>query len=490
MRSLDSDVHTLLTEGLWEWNIGTGSIEYDEVCSHLFCETQRFSQFELFASHIHPDDQERFMQSLQKLLDGQCRVWQEHYRYYIGQKTWLSVISKGIIVERNSAGKPLRMVGTLVSDTTAENGGMQADGEGVLARHICDSSHMIIMAFGVDCRMRYCNEYTLEITGQKADAIKGADWFDLFIPSGEQASMHAVIDSLLTTGERRSATVALTTKEGYLIVSEMHFEIIKEGGADDKDVIVGIGRHTIDQQRSVVSQTGSIAGEQIKLFATTIAHEFNNILGGMLGYLDMVREFTLEDTQVQEYIRKALIIFKRANYQTRQLSMFAQESKLERQHFELDQLLTEAATFVFSGSNVAYSVKICNDLKPVNGDREQISHLLSNIFLNAKQAMPGGGSVAVDVSVASRGESASSQQSGSGVSFVKICVSDTGCGIEEKNMLHIFKPFYTTKKNHTGIGLTLCEAIITRHGGHITVESKPLQGTAITLWLPYEGMRL
>ena len=128
------------------------------------------------------------------------------------------------------------------------------------------------------------------------------------------------------------------------------------------------------------------------------------------------------------------------------------------------------------------SIKIAEDLKFVDIDRGQIEQVIQNIILNAVQAMPYGGKIEIKAdNIYLNGNNPFLLPEGS---YVYIAVADNGEGIEQKNLPKIFDPYFTTKVDGNGLGLTICHTIIKRHGGAIDVKSQVGVGTTFTIFLP------
>jgi CheY-like chemotaxis protein len=149
---------------------------------------------------------------------------------------------------------------------------------------------------------------------------------------------------------------------------------------------------------------------------------------------------------------------------------------------DLEQLIRDTVQFHMSGSNVATHFDIPGNLWPLKADKGQFAQVLSNLVLNAKEAMPKGGNVYVRAeNVPLSGHHAEPAISGH---FVKLTIRDEGSGIPKSIMESIFDPYFTTKPTGSGLGLAIVHGIVSRHKGHIQVDSMPNAGTTFTLLLP------
>jgi signal transduction histidine kinase/CheY-like chemotaxis protein len=218
------------------------------------------------------------------------------------------------------------------------------------------------------------------------------------------------------------------------------------------------------------------------VLAAGIAHDFNNLLTGILGYVSLAKVVAQTDAQVVAYLTEAEQACQRATALTQQLLTFAKDGAPVRHTVSLVELLRECVGFVLRGANVRGDIQTAADLWPVDVDAGQINQVIHNIVLNAMQAMPGGGTVQV---------LAENVVLAAGVPFplpegryVKITVQDSGRGIPKEVLSNIFDPYFTTKAEGSGLGLTTAYAIVIKHEGYITIASEVDGGTTVVIYLP------
>jgi len=223
--------------------------------------------------------------------------------------------------------------------------------------------------------------------------------------------------------------------------------------------------------------------ESVGLLAGGIAHDFNNILTGVLGNISLAKLDLDEQTERHELLDEAELAALRAKNLTQQLLTFSKGGSPTRKAASLKNLLEESVSFVLRGSNVRCQFTIAADLWSVEIDEGQISQVISNIVINADQAMPQGGIITIEVSniAATRRDRTLPLKDGN---YVQIIIRDEGTGIPEKNLSRIFDPYFTTKQRGSGLGLATSFSIMTKHEGFITAQSQPGQGTAFILYLP------
>ncbi|MFZ4394871.1 MAG: ATP-binding protein [Kiritimatiellia bacterium] len=222
--------------------------------------------------------------------------------------------------------------------------------------------------------------------------------------------------------------------------------------------------------------------ESLGLLAGGIAHDFNNLLGGVYGYLDLARMRAQQDPEFAEYLSCALASYQRARDLTQQLLTFAKGGRPAYRPVRIVPLVCNAANLSLSGSSAKPSLEASNELVMADVDAGQISQVISNLVLNARQAMPRGGTVAISVNeVQLKPADVAGLPAGS---YVEIRVCDSGAGIQPGHLPHIFEPFFTTKQTGNGLGLAMAYSIIQKHNGHILVESTLGQGSTFRVFLP------
>ncbi|MGE5672224.1 MAG: two-component system sensor histidine kinase NtrB, partial [Fibrobacterota bacterium] len=221
--------------------------------------------------------------------------------------------------------------------------------------------------------------------------------------------------------------------------------------------------------------------ESIGLIAAGIAHNFNNLMGGIFGYIEMATEATKEE-YVRNCLSKALNTMDRAKGLTMQLLTFAKGGGPVQINTPLIPFVKDAAQITLSRLNAPCTFDIAGDLWPCSIDKKQIALVFDNIITNAQQAMPKGGSIDLTARNVSFEENEHPVlEKGR---YVRISIRDCGIGIEKENLPLIFDPFYTTRSTGQGLGLAVCNSIVSRHGGALDVESKPGKGSIFHIYLP------
>ncbi len=250
-------------------------------------------------------------------------------------------------------------------------------------------------------------------------------------------------------------------------------------------------RQRLEKERLREQLLRSQKMEAIGQLAGGIAHEFNNYIGGILGVASALR---IQCEPGSPQARQAEIIERaasRASEMTKQLLGFARKGKPCFQEVRANDVAGAVLSLVRQtfDRSIAVREELAPDLWSVTGDPGQIEQTLMNICINARDAMPSGGTLLVSSRNVELGDRRQRLPVGEGLRpgpYVLMAVEDTGTGIEPDVMERIFEPFFTTKEpgKGTGMGLALAYGIVRSHGGTIDVESNPGRGTAFRIYLP------
>ena len=228
--------------------------------------------------------------------------------------------------------------------------------------------------------------------------------------------------------------------------------------------------------------------EAIGMFAGGIAHDFNNLLTIIFGCCDRLLFRKELPAEARVYAEEILETAKTAADLTRQLLAFARRQPRSDQVIQVNRLVTESAGLLqrLIGSSIELKTELAADAGIVRVDPSQLQQVLMNLAANARDAMPCGGRLTIHTSrtkVAAPGtvDAASSERQ-----YVTLQVADTGHGMDETTLAHIFEPLFSTKdlEKGTGLGLATVQSIVTKLGGYIGVESSPGNGACFSIHLP------
>jgi len=228
------------------------------------------------------------------------------------------------------------------------------------------------------------------------------------------------------------------------------------------------------QKTEKLQSVGNLAGG--------IAHDFNNYLTGIMGNISLAKRYVEPKGKAIERLEEAEKASIRARDLTQQLLTFSSGGAPIKKTISIRKLIEDTVGFAMRGANVKPEFSLPDDLWVIEADEGQLNQVISNIIINAVQAMPQGGIVNVEAKnlVISRRRTLPLPRG----NYVEISVRDYGIGITKEQLTRIFEPFFTTKQKGSGLGLATSYSIIKNHDGHITVESKLGAGTTVHVYLP------
>ena len=229
--------------------------------------------------------------------------------------------------------------------------------------------------------------------------------------------------------------------------------------------------------------------EAVGQLAGGIAHEFNNYLGVILGYSELMSEEAAKNDVLRKYVREIKTATQHAASLTRQLLAFSRKQLPEPQVLDLNQVIWEGHNLLrrLVPANIEVVPVLASTIGRVKIDVAQIQQILVNLLVNARDAMPEGGKIFIETTNAELEEAFVSQHVGLRPgSYVRLSIRDNGVGISPEARSHLFEPFYTTKEpgKGTGLGLSTVYGIVKQAGGYIQVESMESKGTTFHLYFP------
>jgi PAS domain S-box-containing protein len=249
---------------------------------------------------------------------------------------------------------------------------------------------------------------------------------------------------------------------------------------------VSVLRDISDLARIEHERAKAVRLESLGVLAGGLAHDFNNILMGVVGNLSLAQAMVpADDTSLNARLSSASAACARARGVTNQLLTFAKGGAPVKTTTSVRELVTECTRFALSGSPVAPRFDVAEDLWEAEVDSVQIGQVVQNLVLNGMQAMPRGGVIEVSLrNVQLTAETIPPQTSMTPGQYVCLSVQDSGNGIPSEVMTRIFDPYFTTKEKGSGLGLAISYSIIRAHNGGITVDSEPGVGSRFTVYLP------
>jgi len=316
------------------------------------------------------------------------------------------------------------------------------------------------------------------ITGYSRKELLQMDVSDLYRhPEERETVLEEIVSAMgMTTRELR-----FRKKDGIeIIVSDTKVAVRNDSG--QIMYFDGILEDITEHRRAEEELQRIEKLESIGILAGGIAHDFNNILTGILGNITLAKRYVEPESNATDRLLEAEKASIKAKDLTQQLLTFSRGGAPIKKTASIAELIQDSVNFALRGSKVRCEFSLPDDLWPVEVDEGQISQVITNLVINADEAMPGGGTIDIGTeNTVVKGKGALLLPKGN---YIKITVKDHGIGIPQEHLGKIFDPYFTTKQKGSGLGLATAYSIIKNHDGHITVESELGVGTTFCIYLP------
>ena len=333
----------------------------------------------------------------------------------------------------------------------------------------------------------FCNDFFLRLTGWRREEVIGRDWFDSFLPSDEAERMRPEFGRWMSHGSPpgHDEHPIVTREHGQRLIAWSHTPLRDRGGQ-----IIGLtclGEDITERRRLQEEALKRGRLESLGVLAGGIAHDFNNILTAVLGNILLVKSGGNLDATTRHRLEESEQACLRARHLTQQILTFSRGGEPIKRVVVLEDLIRAAAASVLQGARARCDFKFAAGLWPVEADPGQLQQAVANIIANARQAMPTGGVIQIAAENLSPSAGPDAATDRASVPQVRITVRDEGPGVSAENLPKIFDPYFTTRREGGGLGLSIAYSVVTRHGGHISGSSPPGSGALITILLPAAG---
>jgi two-component system, cell cycle sensor histidine kinase and response regulator CckA len=400
-----------------------------------------------------------------------------------GRVIWVEARSTVITDED---GKPAGMRGVTLDITDRKRAEEALRESEERYRDLVENAHDIIYTQDLSGNYTSMNAAVEPITGYTRDEALTMNLAHLIAPDHLERARQAIIGKLV--GESVTAhDLEMIAKDGRRIAMEVNIAVILQGGVPVG--VQGIARDVTARKKLEARLRQAQRMEAIGLLAGGIAHDFNNLCTIINANSDLGMRRLEADDPLRSNLDEIRRAGERAATLTRQLLAFSRRQILRPRIVDLNSVVAEIGTMLrrLIGEDVELRTILRPDLGLTKADPGQIEQVLMNLATNARDAMPDGGTLTVVTdNVFLPDEFVEQRFAVSPGPYVKVTVSDTGAGMDEKTAAHIFEPFFTTKEpgKGTGLGLATVYGIVKQSGGYILVDSAVGLGASFQVFLP------
>ncbi len=339
-----------------------------------------------------------------------------------------------------------------------------------------------IMFLSFDSKITMVNESFAKMHGYTVDEMQKMNLKDLDTPDTSRRVSERI--SRLMSGETLVFEVEHYHKDGHTIQLEVSANLVI---SENEKIIQSFHRDITERNILQNQLLQSQKLESIGTLSAGIAHDFNNILNVIVGNSELLNKSSLDEKNIRR-INAIASSATRGMHLVKQLLMFARKTKENYIPLFINDVVEDIAKLISETfpKTITVSLELDNNLPKITADPNHMHQVLMNLSVNARDAMPSGGTLRYCASLQSGEILRKRFPEASTDRYVVLTVKDTGMGMDEETLRKIFDPFYTTKEvgKGTGLGMSVVQGIIKSHNGFIDVRSKVNIGTEIEIYLP------
>ena len=424
--------------------------------------------------------------------DEYASFWQQLSNRGVVRQEFLNRRKDGSLVQIEGSANPIVMNDSLVGflavqrDVTARKATETALRESESRyRALAEAAHDSIFIVDANARIEYANAVSLQRFGLRQDVV-GSGLFDVFARETAE-EMWKELASVFASGQRHYFECQFHGRSEDLWLGTWLVPLSRATG--DVPAVMGVARDITERKRLEREFAQAQKMEAVGRLAGGVAHDFNNLLTAILGYADLVLEAVGADATLAGDVHEIKSAGERAGRLTRQLLTFSRKQPFSSRVINLNTVVCELEKMLnrVIGEDILLEVATDPCLADTNVDPTQIEQVIVNLVVNARDAMPRGGTIRIRTANADLTTDFCRRHDGAKPGrCVAVTVEDTGCGMAPDVLAHAFEPFYTTKPagTGTGLGLSTVYGIVKQSGGYITIDSSSGSGTTITFYLP------
>jgi two-component system, cell cycle sensor histidine kinase and response regulator CckA len=457
----------------------TGNVK--RFCGFDVAETLQYSWW---IANLHPEDRDRAIASERTVVESGESRCEYRLRHKDGSYRWVEDNERLV---RGTQGQPSEVVGVWTDITERKRVEEALLHSAEKYRDLFENASYGIFRSTPDGQLLDVNPAFVKMLGydSKPDLLRMNLCSDIYRSPQRRAE---ILKQHETDGRQILAEAEFRRKDGQVLKVRMNGREVRNAAGELQ--CYEVMAEDVTQQRNLEEQLRQVQKmEAVGQLSGGVAHDFNNLLNVIMGYTQLALDHTLPHDQRHRQLEQVLAASERATSLTRQLLAFSRKQVLEPRLITLDSAIDEAEKMLrrLLGEDIRLVLQHSTRRDMVKVDPGQMLQVIINLAVNARDAMPGGGTLSIETSVTELDEfycrSHSELAPGR---YVMLAVSDTGCGMDPHIKSRIFEPFYTTKPKGkgTGLGLSTVYGIVKQSGGHIAVYSELGKGTSFKIYFP------
>jgi PAS domain S-box-containing protein len=423
---------------------------------------------ELWATHIHPADRDRVLRAYRTLFDRGAGEYDVEYRFQRKDRAWMWVHDRAELAEVEGAPQAFGVMSDVTARRFAEEALRKSEAR---YRALVEQANDIIFTVDIDGNITSLNRAFALILGRPTEAWIGRDFRELLEPASIPTARRHL--RFVLRGESHCAGYEVRAADGRLLELETTAQALVVDGRVAGTV--GIARDVTRRREQEAQTEKEKRLASLGQLAASVAHEFNNVLMSILPFAELIKRRTSGDDRITLATRHIFQAIARGRQVSQEILRLTRPAPARLAAVDLREWLADFGREASEMLGPKYRVLARIDADGavfVRADRALLDQVATNLVLNARDAMPDGGPVAI---IASRCE---------GDQAIEIDVIDGGHGIPENLLERIFDPLFTTKRGGTGLGLSIAHEAMARQDGSVAVKSRVGEGSTFTMRLP------
>ncbi|MEN2985492.1 MAG: PAS domain S-box protein [Thermodesulfovibrionaceae bacterium] len=439
-------------------------------------------------SMVYPEDLPIALEHAKKVVNGHSDIAEFRFVTRTGEVRWLRDYA---IPYFDKSGRVVRIYGA-AQDITEKKKLLEElkESEEKYKTIVENAGEAIVIL--QDGMIKYANPKAIEKSGYTEEELLSKPFTEFIHPDDRQIAMELHL-GVLKEGKEHPPNYPLRIigKQGNIIWVEVNAALVTwEGKPAELNLIRDITdlKKAEEEKESLYKQLlHAQKMEAIGRLTAGIAHDFNNILTSIKGFTQLSLLKLSENEPLKRYLENVLFSAEKAEKLIQQMLAFCRKQILDLKVININDLIRSMEEMIkrMIGEDIVLSLNLSKDIGLVKADLHQIENAIVNLLVNARDAMPQGGILTVETAnVEIDEEFAKKHPDVKAGKYVMLSIADTGVGISDEIKDRIFEPFFSTKEDGTGLGLSTVYGIVKQHNGHILVESKPTKGSTFTIYLP------
>lgn len=477
---------SISSDGFYDWNVENDEVYFDDnYYSMAGYEPGEFPmKQEQWFKRIHPEDQKYLKEKVNLFVEGKEKQYDEEFRFLCKDRSWMWIRSKAVISEKDYKGRAVKVLGTHRDITKFKDIQHELNRLSLAIEQAVE----VVMITDINGYVQYVNPSHFRVTGFTKEETIGSK--ANILKSGEHDSaFYQKLWSTISRGEVWRGRFKNMKKDGTLYIEDAVISPVREEDGEitgfvtiKRDVTKELSFQEQLNQSQKMQAVGQLAGG--------VAHDFNNMLTGIMTASLMLQKTLSGDSKSMKYISIINQAVERSADLTRSLLNFSRKQPQALNIINLHDSINNAIHLLKSTTDKRISIytELYRGSCIIIGDASQIENSILNLGINATQAIEKEGSIKIFTDVVSLDmnyckDNVFDIEPGK---YIHLSIVDSGCGMDDMTIKKVFEPFFTTKSKlkGTGLGLSSVYAMIKQHKGAVFIHSKVEEGTEFHLYFP------